>query len=304
MRLGQLARKYDISAQDIIAYTKSKGFEINPHPNSKLDEEIEAMVVEHFDVLPVVEEITEQLEEPEIADEGPTTEDIIEESGEQKQEDESVNDLTAGPTEDAPIENLEEQDEATVELAEQPESVEDLTDDSAESEVEPDVKIATVGEILEDESEELANAVSLIKAPKVELEGLKVVGKIDLPEPKPKEEKSTEESENESEPRKGKGKYKNRKVLTPEQREERRVKAKKKREEKEEWEEHKKKLRAERRKKAQKEKFYKEKVQAEIVQSKVATKPKKKKKNQVTQEVDNRPKPKTALGKFWRWLNT
>lgn len=295
MRLGQLARKYDISAQDIIAYTKSKGFEINPHPNSKLDEEIEALVVEHFDVLPIVEDITEQLEETEIAD--------VPHPEPDEEEADSISEI-APSAEDTPMENLEELVEPDEDLAPQSETQEERVDDVPETEIQPDIKIATVGEILEDESEELASAVSLIKAPKVELEGLKVVGKIDLPEPKPKEDKPVEELGADSERRKGKGKYGNRKALTPEQREERRVRAKKKREEKEKWEEHKKKLRAERKKKAQKEKFYKEKVQAEILQAKSATKPKKKKKKQITQEVDNRPKPKTALGKFWRWLNT
>lgn len=50
---------------------------------------------------------------------------------------------------------------------------------------------ASIGEIAEEKIE----PIEVIKAPKVELPGLKVVGKIDLPEPKKKEEEKQPESE-------------------------------------------------------------------------------------------------------------
>ncbi len=299
MRLGQLARKFDITPQEIIAFTKSKGIEINTHPNSKLEDDVEALVMEHFDVLPeiVVDQVEPEFEiEPQV--------EIVENEAIDSKENvafESAKDLD---TSEAVVE-LEVIETTT--LSEEP--IVEETLEITETSESPSRKAATVAEILEDESEMLISSVDVIKAPKVELQGLKVVGKIELPSPKvkePEQENPSDGDTNEVSPANNskvpKKNHKVRKRLTEEEMETRRLKAKKQREEKAKWELHKQKLREERKKKEQKEKFYKNKLKDEVV---AAAKPKKKKKAvKQTIERDNRPKPKTALGKFWRWLNT
>lgn len=145
----------------------------------------------------------------------------------------------------------------------------------------------------------------VIKAPKIELPGLKVVGKIELPQPKQKVEVASELVAESSpvapDPKGRKGKFeKNR--LTPEEREAKRQKLRAEKKKQEEWEAHKKKLKEERERKKAKARFYEERVKQKSTQA-PAKKPKNKKVSPV-EETDSRPKPKTLLGKIWRWLNT
>lgn len=315
MRLGQLARKFDITSQDIIAYTKSKGIEINNHPNSKLDDEVEKMVTDHFDILPEIEESEVEVEtliveEPEAEKEADNVEEIVEVQDEieatpttveevsDKELDEIDNDLAA---------NTETHEEAVLEITDSSTSTEEPVKEAIPEHIEDNRKVATVTELLDDESEALLAEVDIIKAPKVELEGLKVVGKIELPEPKKKEENEEDTEEVLSIDKRETRKRRNtdRKVLSEEEREKRRVRAKEKRKEKEEWEARKKKIISERKKKEQKEKFYKERLASEAAVE--VSNPKKKKKKLVLEPESveaELPKPKTVLGKFWRWLNT
>ncbi|MFT6857234.1 MAG: hypothetical protein ACJA0X_003222, partial [Cyclobacteriaceae bacterium] len=48
MRLGQLARKLDISTSDIVSLLKEHNIEINNHPNVKIEGEREAIVIEEY----------------------------------------------------------------------------------------------------------------------------------------------------------------------------------------------------------------------------------------------------------------
>lgn len=300
MRLGQLARKFDITPQEIIAFTKSKGIEINSHPNSKLEDDVEALVMEHFDVLPEI--MVDQIE-PEIE----LQVEIVESEAIDSEENMAVENTEDLDTQEAAVELHELEVSETTTLSEEP--IVEETLEITETLASPYRKAATVAEILDDESEMLISSVDVIKAPKVELQGLKVVGKIELPSPKAKEpdqekplDGDTNEVSSENNSKVPKKNHKVRKRLTEEEMETRRLKAKKQREEKAKWELHKQKLREERKKKEQKEKFYKNKLKDDVV---ATAKPKKKKKAvEQTIEKDNRPKPKTALGKLWRWLNT
>lgn len=150
-----------------------------------------------------------------------------------------------------------------------------------------------VSELLEDPDMALLdNPDVLIKAPKVYLPGLKVKGKIELPEPKPKPEKET--TEDESSDRRGKHREKRRRTTNP-------VATARMREER----------KAERRKKAElaREKERKKHHYQKNIQSKTAPPPKKKveKKPHVAQQPTARPQAPeklNALQRFWRWMNT
>lgn len=142
--------------------------------------------------------------------------------------------------------------------------------------------------------------IRLIKAPKRELEGLKVVGKIELPKPVEKKAEVEEKVEiDERDLRKaGYGRRPKKQPLTEEEREKRRLKAKKRKEENE--------ARQAKRKKAQEEQRKKERNQAYYKQKLEQTKPRKStpKKGSTAKSAQKRKAPKTLLGKFWRWLNT
>jgi hypothetical protein len=146
--------------------------------------------------------------------------------------------------------------------------------------------------------------VELIKAPKVQLPGLKVVGKIDLPEiekKEPKEEKGNETNDSVKKPvikvRKpwDKGKRPQRKQHQSYQEKRNRDERTKRREKEIQQLELKKK----------KEQYYKESVQTKV-QTSLKPKTLKKKEQEGSDLGPPTPKsePKSLLGKFWLWLNT
>ena len=62
MRLGQLARKYNVSQDDVILYLNEAQPELSPfHHNSKLSDETEGLVTSRFSSLSEeTEEVTEE----------------------------------------------------------------------------------------------------------------------------------------------------------------------------------------------------------------------------------------------------
>lgn len=161
---------------------------------------------------------------------------------------------------------------------------------------------------IEPSEEEPEEEIAVIKTPKIKLQGLKVVGKIDLPEPKSKEpEKKPEPKEEDLDLDKVKivrHSYKNkRRKFTEEEWEERRIRNKKAKQHREEAERKKRKKHEEQAKKRKKQQHYLERIQKE--QTMQQKNKKKKKKSRKPVEVEPQDvKPKTVLGKFWRWLNT
>lgn len=160
---------------------------------------------------------------------------------------------------------------------------------------------------LEEEFNEKKKELETFKAEKPELEGLKVVGKIDLPEPKPKapKEPKEEKTPNGTQTINERGvKQRNYKKGNRQNNNRNPVEAARKRAEnqtKREKEAHLKKL------KEQKKKHYEETVKA-----KIADKPKKKKKKkfveqqavQSTQQSSKHLAPKSSnpIVRFWKWL--
>ncbi|HZX74199.1 MAG TPA: hypothetical protein VFE57_07255 [Cyclobacteriaceae bacterium] len=150
------------------------------------------------------------------------------------------------------------------------------------------------------EIETSLDKTEVIKAPKIELSGLKVLGKIDLPEPKKKELPATEppldnEGNAESKPQKRINQTRNRDPRTNPrpaknpialQREREEREAQKKREE----------SRALEKEKRSQHYFNKVKVVAPI---------KTIKREQIIEEIpEATPQPKTWLGKFFKWFTT
>lgn len=286
MRLGQLARHLESTTTEIVQFLDEQGIEKNDHPNVKLSDEEEKLVISHFrpELLVVEEEPSIEIESVELEEK----EEILEALPEDE----------AKPEEGVVAEQEEEINE--VPAVELPTPVE----------TEPSYVSVTAAELNpEDENTPVNTNFDLIKAPKVELPGLKVVGKIDLPEPKLKEESESEEVDEDEEkteevtdePKVITHHRKNaRRKLTDEEREARRLKNKREKEKRIARQEARRKQQEERKLKEQKAEHYKQKISKPVP----VNKPKKKKSGKAAQPVDTRPKPKTILGKFWRWLNT
>lgn len=161
---------------------------------------------------------------------------------------------------------------------------------------------------LEDEFNQMKSDLESFKAEKPELEGLKVLGKIDLPEPKPKAPKETP---SEDEP-KGTQTINERGVRKRHQKRGNQRKPKGNTAEAErkraEYQAKKRKAQEQEKLKELKKKHYEEQVKAKLKE-----KPKKKKKKKfIEQQVNSSPsqngskqraKSGNALVRFWRWLN-
>jgi len=316
MRLAQAARKLTITTEEIVSFLKKQDSEIAKDSNAKLSPEQITLIFSRYGI-PAEEEIATPAAE--------ITSDIPEENVEQDVEidEDKADTFTIKPApnesvEEMPVDELVEGDEKEAEI-EAENIIADhthvnqspVTEQSFEEK--PDPKYKTVSDLLaeqEQQTEETEDASNealaepdkaeevIIKAPKVTLQGLNVLGKIELPTPKPKEEKEKTDADIKVQ-RKARSqnvqRRKNKKELTPQQirdRERRRLESKRKRE-KEAL-------------KASKEAFYKEQVLKP--QQKQVKKKKKIKKTVITPKQPNRTVknevPKSVLGKFWRWLNT
>ena len=179
MRLTTLARKVQITPSKLVAFLEQKNIQIDNGINTRLNDETIGLVKNHFGF-----EETEVLKEPNMIEQEVVSieeevEDhviVAEETGENEQEELSADTELPTPEEEDP--KIVEQQETNVAAP----------------------KIGTVDDL----EEGLAEDIELIKVKKVKLEGIKVIGKIDLPE-KPKkedlkenEEKGTEEEEKKS----------------------------------------------------------------------------------------------------------
>ncbi|GJM27822.1 MAG: hypothetical protein DHS20C17_04570 [Cyclobacteriaceae bacterium] len=277
MRLGQLARKYGVSKNEIISFLK----EIDPNThslgqNSKLSEETLTMVAQHFENLDLFGE----------AGEG-------QEQFQQEQEDGQAD----TPTEDDTITQSES------DIAD-PEPASESSPDQADVSKKKDEVVIETDKLLEllesDESPADLDKITLIKAPKKELAGLKVVGKIELAEPKRKSaEKTAQKKEADTGRNRGGRQHE---PLSAEEREKRRLEAKKRKEDYEAREERRRKAREKKQKKALNKARYQQKLQRANVN------PQKHKELTTSQPALNtEPQPappKTLLGRFWQWMTT
>jgi len=146
------------------------------------------------------------------------------------------------------------------------------------------------------ESEERSE---VIKAPKIELSGLRVLGKIELPEPKKKEQPITEPSLQGGEEKKSKQperqRSQNRNPRTNPRQVKNPVALQREREE----------LEAQRKREAAKEIEKEKRAQHYYNKVKVVAPVKAPKREQIEEEIaEPVPQPKTLLGRFFRWFTT
>jgi len=296
MRLGQIARKYNISQDKIIAFLNETAPGMGPfHNNSKLSDQAEDQIVSHFNILPegFSEESSPSTEEPATEEQ-----EVVEESSfiDQSITNEEHEVKKPEPGLSQSEKEVQEKLDPTLPPVKEPRI--DPQDENA-------ISTDKLLELLESEDENIdLSDIKIIKAPKKELKGLKVVGKIELEEPKPKPKTEVEDKTKEPEAkptgRRDSRKSKNRQPLSEEEREKRRLAAKAK---KEAYEARKKKRQEEkeiRRLKEKKRAHYEQRLN----HSKTAQKPKPRKKTpepvaEVQQPVE---KPKTLWGKFRLWL--
>ena len=281
MRLGQIARRYDISNQEVNSYIKK----LDPssptlHPNAKLDEQLEAQLIAYYDDFlgaPAQKVVVEE----DIAE----VEDLAKEDEQEQEVSDERIDTVVESIELPPVEHSE---------VPQPEPIKERET----------IETDRLLELLESEDEEVdLSTITHIKVPKKELSGLKVVGKIEIEEPKkkaPKENDGTEESEQQQERRKRREK----RVLSDEEREKRRLIAKRKKEEYEARQEKRRLEQEERNRKAARKAHYEKKLAKAATVKKAKKAPVKS--EIITSEVymPEPQKPKTIFGRFWKWLNS
>lgn len=282
MRLAQVARKLSITTEDIVDFLEIRGINIEKDSNTKLGEDAVKLLYKHFEI----EEHEEILQEPK--DEQVT--DSISNVEAPKEEEEATHEKGSQDTVDGQKAGFEDEEE--------PEQVEEEEQSPSEIKEEKKKSFKTVGELLEQQEDD-SDSELVIKAPKMELKGLNVVGKIDLPEPKSKAEPEQKEEVKEK-PKKSYAKRKHQKKPRRNQKPELSPAEIRKRKEQREA---RKRERIEKEKKKKREQFYKEKI-LKPKQLEQKSKPKKRKKEQQEINVIQKPQPKTLLGKFWRWLNT
>jgi hypothetical protein len=162
MRLGQLARKLGVTSNQIVSFLASKSITIEEGANTRIESNNLKLVVLHF-APAMLSEIEKEGERPPI---------------------------------ETALDPLPEKVEVPVEspiIAETPPSIDEQ---SAMLDMEKPSNFSEekFDPIAVDAPPEVVNTSETIKAQKVELQGLKVVGKIDLPVPKKKETETSKPS--------------------------------------------------------------------------------------------------------------
>lgn len=310
MRLAQVARNLSITTEDIVAFLAKKDINIIKDSNTKLDQASLDTIYAYYgkpeernESAPIPEELPDRIVE--LEPEQSTMEEDLEAQEIVSAEIESKDDKV--------IENYSEaspeQDEVSPDLETSLNIEIDEEEELPTKKLPAEKKYKTVTDLLEEQesnaealSDDIAEEV-IIKAPKVNLQGLNIVGKIDLPEPREKKEVDKEERPKKNQkrkadsnrpPKRGVG-GKRRNELSPQEvraREKKAAERKRKAEEEE--------------RKKQREAFYKDQV---LKPKQEQQKKKQAKKKQLKPKVSStaqplKPAPKSALGKFWRWLNT
>ncbi len=147
MRLGQLSRKISVRTNEIVEFLASKGVVVEDSFNARVDDEHVSRVISHF--APHLNSVALDPEEPAV----------------------------------------EQFQAAEIHVEEPVQSNEPVTSSPASVET---IEVVLPSEPLSDEASadteaEMPNEVNgVIKAPRVELQGLKILGKIELPEPRKK----------------------------------------------------------------------------------------------------------------------
>jgi len=179
MRLSTLARKIDKTPTQLIAFLEQKGIELENGLHSKLDSTTVDLVKDTY--LPEEKQLEKKtIEKEKIEDIKVEEKQIVEE----KTEDVKIDEIKIDEKQ------LEEKEIEVEEIVEKNDELPILPETEKSAANKPEVP-ETINEpktgTLDDLENENLGEIELIKAKKVKLDGIKVVGKIELPE-KPKKE--------------------------------------------------------------------------------------------------------------------
>ena len=274
MRIGQLARKNNIKQDEVILFLNKAQADLAPfHHNSKVSSDIVELVNNHFSLPP---------KEAEVATEE-HSEDISVEAEEQILE---VIEIKHDKKTEA---DLQQALDPTLPLIKTP---------TIDKKNEKSINTSRLLELLEtDEASTELSKITHIKAPKKELSGLKVIGRIELPEPKSKIVKKSEDLDKSPKPvayNRHEGQQ-----LRKEEYDNRKLKEKKRKEQYEAREEKRRIEGEKKKKKAQNKARYQERMNAGKAKQKTQ-------KEDIIPEVNEQPqtfKPLSLFDKFWKLFN-
>ena len=293
MRLTTLARKVELTPTNLLEFLTEHEIEVSKGINTILDEETVQLVKENFEFEEKSEPVQEDEEVEVTLEQTPEVEAELDETilHESQQEEENIvieeevisTEIVDVPQEDTFPETSEMED-AAAERDEQNGS---------------DAKTATIDDLENDPEAD----VDLIKVKKVKLDGIKVVGKIDLPQ-KPKKDLESEDSDDKTE-------EDQKKEVRVKKAEKRKKSAPKRKKLKSTltYEERLRRLEREKRKQlkieSRKEKEKKKKYYQEQVQSKVSgySKKKKRKSKFSMRKREKVVVHKNPIKRLWDWLN-
>lgn len=289
MRLGQLARKLNMKPTEIANFLrKEMQISIDLDPNFRVDEDIIAKLEDQLQKTKIAQTVSLELQETPILE---TQNEILEEEIPVQIEEKVELDAHSTPAIEQPIEEI---------IVPQP------------SNLKEGVKVLTLEEVKNYEIDENA---TVIRAPKVNLSGLKILGKIELPEPKKNTstevESSTETTILATEEKLVSARMaeitKKEKELEREAYLQRKIDRERKQEQ--ELERKKQKVEADKKKKEaeliqlQKEKKRKHYLE-QIAQKNTPEKDINSKKQKQPTPIKKEKQPTSVWGKIWKWLNT
>lgn len=296
MRFAQLARKLKVSQSELTSYLKDNhNLEVNDGPNTKIDDSIVELAKSDFNYVSPIEQKKMEIQEAASKVEK-QLEDVNEEA-------KAIEEAISQPKEEEEVIEEVEMRDLTKQVEVLDEVVESINSNPLQNSHDGDETEEVVEEPIEisEEAQEVLDRLDptdgVIKSPKVEVAGVKVMGKIDLPVEKVVEEEVESEEDRQERLRLEveKEQEKIAKILKKQAEQ-------KKRQEKKEARE----MKIKREKDKEKKKAHYEQNHA------VKSTPKKKKKKKKPQEdiFEQKQKAKkqkeyssSPFGKFLKWLN-
>ncbi|MBL6445562.1 hypothetical protein JMN32_04535 [Fulvivirga sp. 29W222] len=273
MRLVQLSRELGITQSEIIEFLTNSGIKNIEGSNTKIDDHAITLVMQHFGKPNIAE--AEEADQPRTSDAVQTMNPVETNEGEPNQ--------------------MVSQESNTVYEENQLEEVVSLEENMADESADSDQNEAGG-------NSDSPHKVEVIRAKKIKLEGIKVLGKIKLPEPVKKEKEEVNEKPviEKKHPKKRSFQDKNGKKPHRKSKREESYEQKQKRQEREAL---KKKKEREKKLKEKKKAHYEQQVKPGLNKQKPSAKPKKKKTSEAPIEKEEVIHYKNPIKKFWAWLN-
>lgn len=184
MRLGQLARKLDIKPTQIVSFLKKEhSILVDDSLNSKIEDNVLQLVMDQFKIdtpKPIIQRAKKSIPSKDIIP------DVSLSNSEETEVEVDIDKVIETITEEVANEIFEDEaiDEAIDNIViDELEAIKETVGDVSDSQTKVNVETESLTAYDEDgEPIELTLVDGVIKAPKKELEGFKVIGKIDLPQ--------------------------------------------------------------------------------------------------------------------------